>query len=162
MELPTHADARCWQCGALANPKCAYSLLLVADARRCLEAFDYPVVRGRWEDKLKVSVPRCAGCQSRTRVSIAIIFGSAFVGAIIAPVLRSIFWPHLEPPSWLKAGYWAHEGVGGPATGVGIVLGFLVALAGVALQDRRLHLRSVTDYPPVPMLRQAGWDFPSG
>jgi len=150
----TSTEPRCWQCGALASPNRSYSVLLVADCHRQLEAFGYPVIRGRRLDKLRLSVPRCARCQSRTQISGVIVLCGAFAGAVIA----SVFWPHIEPPSWL---HWNTEGIIGIPTAIGLVIGLVVTMIGVAKKRRALRLRSVTDYPPVNTLRQAGWDFPS-
>src|ERR1700739_2096946 len=115
-------DDRCWQCGGRAGTKSAYSLRLVADSRRQLQTFGYPVDRGTRLDKLRVSVPRCVRCQALAQFSIVIVLCGALAGAIIAP--RS-----------------------GPAAVVGGVAGFAVALVGVSLARRALHLRSVMDYP---------------
>jgi len=94
----------------------------VADGRRNLEAFDYPVVHGTRYDKLRVGVPRCTRCQSRTRLSNLTVLSGALAGAIVAPVFRSLFGLHIEPPRRLEVGY-GSEGIFGATAAVGLVVG---------------------------------------
>jgi hypothetical protein len=150
-------DTACWQCGAPADAESAYKLLLVADSRRALDALGYPVKRGGQEDRMRVPVPRCANCRFRNRLSVTIVLGSAAIGAIVAQIVKSLFWPQLPAPAWLHVG---DNGVGGTVTGVGLVLGFAVAVLCVALNRRLSGLRSLGTYPPVVALRRAGWHYP--
>jgi hypothetical protein len=71
--------------------------------------------------------------------------------------LQSLFWPPLEAPSWLLL---SHPGLGGIATGIGAVLGFMAAVLGVALHRRASGIRALNTYPPVVRLRKAGWRYP--
>jgi hypothetical protein len=152
------AGATCWQCGASAGAECAYTLVLVAGSGRGLDALGSPVERGAWQDKVRVRVPRCVRCRSRNRLSVTICFVGAAVGAIVFPILQSLLWPHIAMPVWLHTD---HEGVGGTTIWIGAVAGFVVALLGVALHRRLSGFRSLNSYPPVVMLRQAGWHYPS-
>jgi hypothetical protein len=43
---------------------------------------------------------------------------------------------------------------------VGFLLGFLVAVLGVALRRRSLGLQSLKTYPPLVALRGEGWQWP--
>lgn len=153
------ADAACWQCGAPASAKYAYGIQLVANPRRALDAFGYPVERGRWQDMLKVRVPRCANCRYRNRLSAVIVLGSAIVGAIVAPIVPSSYWPQIHMPAWLFPNI-SHEGTGDAATGIGIVLGLAAGMLGVALHRRLSGFRSLNTCPPVVRLRRAGWYYP--
>jgi hypothetical protein len=51
----------CWQCGAPTNPACAQALTLNAKSRQHKDGQGYPVVRGRWNDQVRVRIPRCHG-----------------------------------------------------------------------------------------------------
>jgi hypothetical protein len=135
-------EAICWQCGVSASAKCAYTLVLVAGSNRGLDPLGSPVERGAWLDRVRVSVPRCANCRWRNRLSVTICFGGAATGAIVFPQV-------------------SHEGVGGTTTGVAAVIGFVVALLGVSLHRRLSGFRSLNSYPAVVTLRQAGWRYPS-
>jgi hypothetical protein len=146
----------CWQCGAPAQADCAYALKLVAGESRQLDAQGYPVIRGRRRDQLRVAVPRCIACRNRSRDSIVILFASMVAGAILVPVVQSLFWPGLA--SWLHVG---HEGPLGTASAIGLVAGAVAAITGVAWQRRRLGLRALNAYPPVLALKRAGWHEPS-
>lgn len=86
-----------------------------------------------------------------------IVLGSAAAGAIALPVLQSLFWPGIEAPAWLLVG---NEGMGGTATGIGAVLGFVAALLCAALHRRLSGIRALNTYPPVRMARRAGWQYP--
>jgi hypothetical protein len=147
-------DGACWQCGAPARAECAYALKLVAGQSLCLDAQGYPVVRGRRRDELRVAVPRCVACRDRGRDAIVILFASMIAGAILAPILRSVLWPHFEPPPWLRLG---HEGPLGTASAIGLVAGALAAILAIAWYRRRLGLRALNAYPPVLALKRAGW-----
>ncbi|SDS88366.1 hypothetical protein [Bradyrhizobium canariense] len=131
---------------------------MVANPQRKLDASGYPVSRGTQQDELSVPVPRCAGCRSRNRLSAAIVLGGTVSGAIILPILQSLFWPQLTAPGWLIV---SHEGIGNLATGIGAVLGFAAALLGVVLHRRLSGIRSLNAYPPVVTLRQTGWRHPA-
>jgi hypothetical protein len=51
-------------------------------------------------------------------------------------------------------------GGGWTTTWVAAVIGFVVALLGVALHRRLSGFRSLNSYPTVVTLRQAGWHYP--
>jgi len=149
MEQP---DVPCWQCGAPARAACTRYLKLTAAAKRRLEAFGYEVKRGRRFDVLRVPVPRCAACQARNRLTIAIALCSLPIGAMALPLL----WPRTFSPAWLQAG---HEGPLGNLAALGAVAGFAIAVAGIALHRRLSGLRSLNDYPAIVTVRQAGWSY---
>lgn len=148
----------CWQCGAPARANCAYALKLVASPRRGLDALGYPVTPGRRFNTIRVGVPRCIACRGRGQDSIVITFACMIAGAIIAPILRSALWPHIELPPWLHV--LTHRGSLGTASAIGAVVGVLVAILIVTISRRRRGLRALNDYPPVVALRQAGWHYP--
>jgi hypothetical protein len=153
------ADGVCWQCGAPALANCAYSLKLVAPAGRGLDAMGYPVTPGRRLNTVRVAVPRCIACRGRSQDAIVITFACMFAGAIIAPILQAYLWPHIELPPWLHV--LNHRSSLGSASAIGVVIGALVAISGVALARRRRGLRALNAYPPVIALRQAGWQYPA-
>ena len=150
-------DATCWQCGAPARADCACKLVLVAPTARALDPLGFPVKRDGWRDKVRVAVPRCPECRNRALVMIIGAFSGMAVGAIVASILQAVVWPRLEAPSWIRV---YHEGIGTTATGIGAVLGFVVALLGFSLRRRTSGLRSLNTYPPIRMLRRAGWQYP--
>jgi len=118
----------------------------------------FPVIR-RWSrDTVRIRVPRCAACRSRSRTGIAMVLGAALIGGIAATVLQRWFWPQAAPPAWM---HYTQSGIGSFVTGPGLVLGFVLALLAVALRNRRLGIRSVMTYPPVVQLRRIGWQFPA-
>jgi hypothetical protein len=153
-------DGACWQCGTPAREECAYPLKLVARAGSDFDALGYPVTPGRNVDTVLVRVPRCAACRGRGQDSIVILFACMIAGAIIAPILQSLFWPNVGPPSWMHILIHRHAPVS-VVSGIGLVIGALVAIAAVAWRRRSLGLRSLNSYPPVLALKRAGWHFPS-
>ena len=100
-------------------------------------------------------VPRCARCKKRAHHTIAIATAGGIGGAILLPLLQSLLFPNFV---WFEGG----EGIIRADAAFGILAGVVTALAGIWIARRRLKLRSVTDYPPVVRLRNAGWGFPSG
>jgi hypothetical protein len=146
----------CWQCGAPARTDCAYALKLVASPSRRLDALGYSVIRGKWQDKLRVAVPRCVACRDRGRNSIVILFAGMVAGAILVPILQSLFWPGLG--LWLHVD---HEGPLGTTAAIGLVTGAITAILAIAWYRRRLGLRALNAYPPVQALKRAGWREPS-
>ena len=114
--------------------------------------------RGEWQDEVRIRVPRCSECRVRSRVAVAMTFVSAIVGAIVTPFVWSRFWPDVDALSGLHTG---GSGLRGAAPGIGLVLGFVVGLLGMALQGRILGLQPLTTYPYVIRLRQQGWHFPA-
>ena len=156
---PSKADASCWQCGAPADAGCAYRMRLSAPADRQLDGRGYPVKRGRYHDFIRVPVPRCRVCRSRGRISLTIIFVVTLAAGIVAPFVQSKFWPQFDTPATAAP---FQYGIGPPATGIGLLLGFVVSLLGCALYRRYLGARSLDTYPPVRMLRREGWGYPTG
>ncbi len=59
-------------------------------------------------------------------------------------------------PSWLRV---YHRGIGNVGTGIGLVLGFVAALLGMAWERKRSGRQSANTYPPIVSLRQLGWSF---
>lgn len=149
--------AACWQCGAPAIADCAYSLRLVANPGWRLDPLGYRVNHGKDWDEVRVRVPRCRACRSRTQLSLLIVFGSSLASAIAWPALQSRLWPQLEAPTWI---YESHEGGGTLMTAAGLLLGFVLSMLGIALHRRLSGRRSVASYPPVISLRQEGWHYP--
>jgi hypothetical protein len=149
-------DIACWQCGAPARADCAYVQHLVASPSRHLDAFGYPVVRGKRRDELRVAVPRCVACRDRSRNSIVILFAGMVAGAIVVPVLQSQFGPGLGP--WLHIG---QERPLGSTSAIGAVAGALTAILAIAWHRRRLGLRALNAHPSVLVLKRAGWHEPS-
>ncbi len=123
------SPAQCWQCGAPAQADCAYRIALVAPSRRHLDALGFPAIRRWTQDSVRVPVPRCAACRNRTRAGIAVVFGLTGLAAAAGTFLQTGFWPHAEAPSWL---HYEHEGYGNAGTGIGLVLGFVLALGGLS------------------------------
>jgi len=151
---PSKADATCWQCGAPADTGCAYRMRLFAEPSRRLDSRGYLVKRGSHQDIVTIAIPRCRTCRSRGRISLTIIFIVTLAAGVAAPFVQSKFWPQFDtPPGAALFQY----GVGPPATGVGLLLGFVVSLLGCALYRQYLGARSLATYPPVRMLRREGW-----
>ena len=107
---------------------------------------------------MRIRVPWCAACRFRGRVGVAMTFGSAIAGAIVAPFVWLRLWPDADALSGLRTG---GSGLRGAAPGIGLVLGFVVGLLGIALQGRILGLLPRTTYAYVSRLRQEGWHFPA-
>jgi len=81
-------------------------------------------------------------------------FVSTVAGAIVVPFVQSRFWPDIDGPQP------GNSGLAGAATMIGVVLGFVAAMLGIALHGRLSGLRPLTTHPAVIRLRQAGWHFP--
>ena len=146
----------CWPCGGAAEPDAAYMAVLVAAKTRAPDALGFPVKTHRRWDEVRVPVPRCRTCRARNRGSIVTVFLAAALGCIVVPTAWSFFGPR-QPPLWLFGG----ETPGHIMIGVGFVLGFVVAVLGVALRRRLSGLRSLKTYPPLVALRGQGWQWPS-
>ncbi|HUC66204.1 MAG TPA: hypothetical protein VMA53_12280 [Stellaceae bacterium] len=149
--------AACWQCGAHAIADCAYSLRLVASPGRRLDPLGFHVNHGKDWDEVRVRVPRCRACRSRTQLSLLIVFAGTLASAIALPALQSRFWPRLEAPTWV---FESHQGVGTLMTAAGLLLGFVLSMLGISLDREFSGRRSVASYPPVIRLRQEGWHYP--
>jgi hypothetical protein len=157
-DAPNVSKTVCWQCGRAADPNAAYTATLVTSPKRALSPLGFPVKRLRRWDSVRVPIPRCRTCRARNRVSVVIVLLGAAFGAAVVPSLWSKFGPSLAPPSWVQIG---GRTEGDPTIGVGIVLGFVVALVGVTLRKRQLGLRSLNTYPPIAALRSRGWAWPN-
>ena len=133
-------DGVCWQCGAAAEPACAYTQALVADAGRHADGLGYPIKRGRWgKDVVKIAIPLCEACRLRNYLWAFLVFGGFFIGACVG-------------------------GLAFPSRGITTILG---AVAGgapaflVTICHRRWRsLRLLDDYPPLRQLRACGWTAP--
>jgi hypothetical protein len=147
---------RCWMCGAPAVSGCDAKLVMKAASSRQLDGFGYPVKRGRRQDKVRVEMPRCASCRSWVSGWIAVLAIVTVAGGIGGTLIQSFIFPEAAAPSWLK-GY--HHGIGNVGTGVGLVLGFLAALLGMARERKQSGRQSANTYPPVVSLRHLGWSF---
>jgi len=148
--------AVCWQCGGAAEPEAAYHVGLVASTSRALSPLGFPVTRQGWQDSVRVPIPRCRTCRTRNRGTAVTILIATVSGALVLPALRSAFrQADGSPPWWLGCDTPDHI-----MTGVGMILGFLIAVLGIAVHKRRLGLRSLNSYPPVVALRRSGWQWP--
>jgi hypothetical protein len=79
----TNDDTACWQCGAPADPGCAYTQALV-NRSQYADGLGVPVKRGRWgQNIVKVTVPRCEACQLRNYFWDFLSFTGLFVGVCI-------------------------------------------------------------------------------
>ncbi|MGO9390722.1 hypothetical protein [Rhodoblastus sp.] len=137
-------DEECWQCGAPADPRCAYRLSLVARPGRELETMGYPVTRRISQDTIRIPVPRCAACKAWNRLSYALLLLGLMAGAPAGAIARLI-WPNLTDGS----------------AAIGAVLGCALAIVAIAWRRRRSGRRSLGAYPPVVELRKVGWSYPS-
>ena len=147
---PTGLNTECWQCGRPAEPGAAYNAVLVAEPSRAGGTMGFPVRKFGRLDQIRVPVPRCRACRTRNRASVVTVFYVAAGGAAVAPAVWSDLglrgrWPDMDSSMVV----------------IGSVLGFAVAIAGVAWRRRWLHLRSIMTYPPIVALRTRGWWWPS-
>jgi hypothetical protein len=147
---------RCWMCGAPAVPGCHAKLVMTALSSRHLDGLGYPVQRGRAQDKVRIEVPRCAGCRSWVIGWIAVLAVVTVVAGIAGTLLQSFGFPTAAAPAWLKV---YHHGIGNVGTVIGLVLGFVAVLWGMARERKRSGRQSANTYPPVVSLRQLGWSF---
>ncbi len=130
--------ATCWQCDAPADPACAYTEKLNIRSNRGADAEGFPVRRGRRMDTVRVSIPRCAKCQTRNLITTALIYIGFAAGAFAGS-------------SWSKSGWGLPVG----AFLVGLPLAFAIQWA-----ERLMGHQLNKDYPPVARLRAAGWSDP--
>lgn len=138
-------------CGALADPGCQAKLVMTAASSRHLDGLGYPVQRGRTQDKVRIEMPRCGSCRSWVGVWIAVL-----AIAIAGTIIQSFAFPEVAAPAWLKI---YHHGIGNVGTGIGLVLGFVAALSGMAWERKRSGRQSANTYPPIVSLRQLSWSF---
>ena len=148
----------CWQCGAPAREDCAYPLKLVARPGSHFDALGYPVTSGRGMDTVIVRVPRCAACRGRGQDGIVLLFVGMIVGAILGPIFKWMFAAYIPSFSWVHV--LSHRNAASSASAIGVAIGAVVAIVGVAWRRRSLGFRSLNSYPPVIALKQAGWHFP--
>jgi hypothetical protein len=126
----------------------------VANTKRACNAPGFPVkTRGR-QDEVRVPVPRCRTCRARGRASVITVFLATALGAAVMPAMWSHFGPRGGPPLWLFG-----EASGHVMVGVGLIVGFVVGLLGVAVRRRLLGLRTLNTYPPIVALRGRGWQW---
>jgi len=120
----------CWQCGAAADPECAYVEKLAA--RRLNHAnLGYSVTYSRWHEYLTLTIPRCQTC-----VGKALPIGLCIIAATAAAIVTA--------------------GVLSDWNGGWIFLAFIFGslLAGLAarLYEKLQGRRSLTSYPPLRWL----------
>ena len=130
----------CWQCGASADPVCAYVQPLYARTRQCLDPMGYPMTRGARTDRLRVPVPRCAMCKKRKYVQGFLVFAAAVTTALF---LAGRILP--DRGFGLAIGW-----VGGAVFGAVVVLAY----------ERRQGRRTTDSFPPLVRLKRAGWMVP--
>jgi hypothetical protein len=152
---------RCWMCGKLADPGCDARLILNAPASSHLDGLGFSVDRGKQLDKVRVDMPRCARCRSWVNDWIVLLFVAIVGGAIAGAAVQSFILPHVEPPAWLKVGHYRRDGIGNSGAAIGLVLGCVGAILGMAWDRVRSKRRSANTYPPIVSLRQLGWSFVS-
>ena len=143
-------------CGALADPGCQAKLVMTAASSRHLDGLGYPVQRGRTQDKVRIEMPRCGSCRSWVGVWIAVLAIVTLAAAIAGTIIQSFAFPEVAAPAWLKI---YHHGIGNVGTGIGLVLGFVAALSGMAWERKRSGRQSANTYPPIVSLRQLSWSF---
>ena len=148
----------CWQCGAPARQDCAYSYKFAAAHGSNFETLGYPVKPGSQNDTIVVPVPRCAACRGRAQDGIVLLFVGMIGGAILAPILHWMLSAYIPSFSWVHV--LAHRNAASSASAIGVAIGAVIAIVGVAWRRRSLGLRSLNAYPPVVALRQAGWHLP--
>jgi hypothetical protein len=136
-ESAPHTDpALCWQCGAPADPDCAFIQKLSAPSRHLRDNAGYPVVRGRRYDSLRLPIPRCARRRMRNGVTTGLCILGFFRGGVIGNAL-------FPASQWI----WPVGAFGG--------LGLFILAWRLYLQAT--HLRSTQSYPP---LRRSTQSYP--
>ena len=131
--MPDVDEAVCWQCGAPANPACTQTMTLYAKSREHKDGQGYPVVRGRWQDSVSISIPRCEACRDRQRLVQFLML----VGLMISTVLG------FSLGGWMPV--------------VGFLGGAVTVILGSILYERHSGRRTWLDtYPPLKRLHQAG------
>jgi hypothetical protein len=103
-------------------------------------------------------MPRCASCRSWVGGWIAVLAIVAVGAGIAGTLIQSFVFPEAAAPSWLEV---QHHGIGNVGTGIGLAVGFLAALLGMAWERKRSGRQSANTYPPVVSLRHLGWSFMS-
>ena len=136
--------------------KVTRSEIRTAAASRHLDGLGYSVRRGRAQDKVRIEMPRCARCRSWGSGWIAVLAVVTIVAGIAGTLIQSFGFPTAAAPAWLKV---HHHGVGNVGTVIGLVLGFVAVLWGMARERKRSGRQSANTYPPVVSLRQLGWSF---
>jgi hypothetical protein len=135
----TTEETACWQCGAPADPGCAYTQSLIS-RNEYADGFGLPVKRGkRGQSFTKLSIPRCETCQLRNYLTAFLGFIGLFAGACIGGV---------QFPSR------------GFTTIIGALLGFIPILLASWCFTRARGLRSINDHPMLRKLKAAGWEEP--
>ena len=156
MRIDGGPTSRCWMCGKSAVAGCGAKLAMFAPSAACLDGLSYPVQRGRGRDTVRIEMPRCAGCRGWVTGWIAIVAVVTVAASMAGTIVQSVFFSEVAPPTWLKV---YHEGIGNTGTAVGLVLGFVAAMLGMAWERKRSGRRSANTYPPVVSLRELGWSF---
>ena len=131
---------------------------MVASSAQRLDALGYQVQRSSGQDKVRIEMPRCAGCRSWVGNWIAVLATVTVAAGIAGTLIQSFIFSDLAAPSGLKVD---HQGFGNIGTGIGLVLGFVVVLLAMARERKRSGRQSANSYPPVVSLRQVGWSFAS-
>ncbi len=141
-------EAVCWQCGAPADPACAETLTLYAKSREHRDGQGYPVGRGRWNDQVRVSIPRCEACRNRLRLVGFLTLAGLAIGLVLGGVLGYVLGIPFPLRGWMPA--------------VGFLMGWVAVMLGSALYDQLSGRRTLFhSYPALKRLRQAGWRAPA-
>lgn len=148
------AAVLCGMCGGPAVSGCEARLVMYAPSALCLDGLGHPVQRRKGRDNVRIAMPRCGGCRSWVSRWIAVVATVTVAAGIAGTSAQSVFFSEAAPPPWLKV---YQEGIGNVGTGIGLVLGFVVALLGMAWKRKRSGRRSANAYPPVVSLRKLGW-----
>jgi hypothetical protein len=100
---------------------------------------------------------RCrAGCTHWVSGWIAALAIVTLTAGLAGTRIQSFLFSEVASPSSLKVD---HQGIGNLGTGIGLVIGFVVALLAMAWMRKRSKRQSANSYPPVVSLRQLGWSF---
>jgi hypothetical protein len=130
-------ESTCWQCGQPADPTRPHVERLAAWGHGH-DHLGYPLISGRRQEVLDVSIPRCSACYGRNRRTGWMTLAGAVVGIACAAMMMG--------------------GKGG-AIFVGFVLGSFLFGALGNLYDKLAGRRILTSYPPLRYLLRHGWHY---
>jgi hypothetical protein len=145
-------------CGTPAVTGSGAKFVMFAPSVRRLDALGCEVQRGRGRDTVHIEMPRCARCRSWVGNWVAVLATVTVAGGIAGTFLQSFVFSDIAAPSWLNVG---QLGLGNIGSGIGLVVGFVAALSGMAWERKRSGRQSANTYPPVVNLRHIGWSSTS-
>jgi hypothetical protein len=144
-------------CGTPAVSGCGLKFVMFAPSSRRLDASGYEVQRRRGQDTVRIEMPRCARCRSWVGNWIAVLATVTVAAGIAGTFIQSFVVSDTAIPSWLNAGHVGFGNIGG----IGLVVGFVAALSGMAWERNRSGRQSANTYPPIVNLRHIGWSSTS-